>query len=230
MSYNTLRLKVTELPGYDHLLHMVRERPDSLLLDIGCGFGHDTRKIVLDGFPARNIIASDISREFWDLGHELFRSTPETFPVTFIQGDVFDTSFLAQQEPVYTGTDLKPLDISTLQSLSPLHGRLKAIAALALFHLFDEDQQIQLAHRLGALLSPEPGSMIFGWQVGSAVKKMETRLWAHMFCQSPDSWRNIWDGQVFKKGTVKVEIVLKHVPEAPPDMDLDGIFWSVTRL
>ena len=80
MSYNIVRLKVTELPGYDHLLRMVRERPDSLLLDIGCGcecneafmsnskgltcrpVGHDTRKIVLDGFPARNIIASDISR------------------------------------------------------------------------------------------------------------------------------------------------------------------------
>jgi hypothetical protein len=51
-----------------------------------------------------------------------------------------------------------------------------------------------------------------------------------MFCQSPESWRNIWDGEVFEKGTVKVDIILKHVPEAPQDMELDGIFWCVTRL
>lgn len=168
--------------------------------------------------------------EFWDLGHELFRSTPEPFPVKFLEGDVFNTNFLAHNQPIYKVIDPKPIAPSTLTSLTPLHGRLSAIIAIALFHVFDEEQQIQLAHRLGALLSPEPGSMIIGWQVGSAVKKMETRLWGHMFYQSPTAWRDIWDGQVFKKGTVKVEIVLKHVPEVPVDMELDGIFWSVTRL
>lgn len=169
--------------------------------------------------------------DFWDLGHELFRSTPETFPVTFIEGDIFDKNFLVENKPVYATEDLQsPLILSSVTSLSSLHGRLSVIAAIALFHVFDEEQQRQLAHRLGALLSPQSGSMIFGWQVGSAVKKMETRLWAHMFCQSPESWRSIWDGEVFEKGTVKVDIILKHVPEAPQDMELDGIFWCVTRL
>jgi len=225
-----MKLKVTQLPGYDRLISLARNRPGALLLDVGCGFGHDTRKVVIDGFPAENILGSDIHREFWDLGHELFRSTPQTFPVNFLEGDVFKTDFLADNQPVYEVNGATPLDLSTLTSLTPLHGRLSAITAIALFHVFDEEQQIQLAHRLGALLSPEPGSMILGWQVGSSVKKMETRLWAHMFCQSPDAWRDVWDGQVFKKGTVKVDIVLRHVPEAPADMELDGIFWSVTRL
>jgi hypothetical protein len=117
-----------------------------------------------------------------------------------------------------------------LTTLTPLRGKLSAIFAIALFHVFNEEQQIELAHRLGSLLSPKPGSMILGWQVGAEEKKNETELWAHMFCQSPDAWRDVWDGQVFKKGTVRFEVILKHVPEAPPDMDLDGIFWSVTRL
>jgi hypothetical protein len=62
------------------LLPLVRKNPNALLLDVGCGceshfyfsiltlilrchhlVGHDTRKVVLDGFPVKNVIASDIS-------------------------------------------------------------------------------------------------------------------------------------------------------------------------
>lgn len=48
-----------------------------------------------------------------------------------------------------------------------------------------------------------------------------------MFCHSPESWTALWDGEVFEKGTVKVETKLvEHATS--------GIFyflqWSVTRL
>jgi hypothetical protein len=61
---------------YEHILELGRERPDALLLDIGCCctsdhdaalnsldsilVGVDARKAAADGFPAKNIIASDI--------------------------------------------------------------------------------------------------------------------------------------------------------------------------
>lgn len=34
-----------------------------------------------------------------------------------------------------------------------------------------------------------------------------------MFCHSPETWKELWDGQVFEKGTVKVETELRAVPE-----------------
>jgi hypothetical protein len=36
-----------------------------------------------------------VHEEFWNFGHELFRSAPETFPVWFLAGDIFDRSCLA---------------------------------------------------------------------------------------------------------------------------------------
>jgi hypothetical protein len=72
-------LKVASLPGYDQLLKIAHERSEPLLLEIGCGcklsallltikisgeslaVGHETRKMMVDGFPVKGIIASDIS-------------------------------------------------------------------------------------------------------------------------------------------------------------------------
>jgi hypothetical protein len=64
---------------YEHILELGRERPDALLLDIGCCctsdhdvlltalnnldsilVGVNARKAAADGFPAKNIIASDL--------------------------------------------------------------------------------------------------------------------------------------------------------------------------
>ena len=55
-----------------------------------------------------------------------------------------------------------------------------------------------------------------------------------MFCHSPDSWRELWDGIIFRKGTVRVDTQLIEVERA----DLGGnttarhwaMLWSVTRL
>ncbi|KAG1839751.1 hypothetical protein DFJ58DRAFT_667565, partial [Suillus subalutaceus] len=46
---------------YEHILKLGHERPDAILLHLGCCFGVDARKAAADGFPVRNILASDIS-------------------------------------------------------------------------------------------------------------------------------------------------------------------------
>lgn len=70
----------------------------------------------------------------------------------------------------------------------------------------------------------------------------EKGLWAdvigssgiHMFCHSPESWTELWDGIIFKKGSVKVEAGLKKLDRA--DLNAPGgpefllLWWSVTRL
>ncbi|KAG2367867.1 hypothetical protein BDR07DRAFT_1350441 [Suillus spraguei] len=205
-----LRLNISGYPVYEHILKLGRERPDAMLLDLGCCFGVDARKAAADGFPAKNIIASDIINEFLELSHELFRTTPTSYPGCLLPGDVFDPEFLSIAAPPNDVSTAPAIDLSSLKSLNPLHGRISAINATRLFHLFTEDKQVHLAKALAGLLSAQPSSVICGYQVGLTLEKgmvtanisgSEHQLFAH----SPKTWTFLWDGEVFEKGSVKVE-------------------------
>ncbi|KAI0087640.1 hypothetical protein BDY19DRAFT_892981 [Irpex rosettiformis] len=200
--FEFMRLKLARLPAYDHVLTLGRERPDGIFLDLGCSFGNDSRKLVRDGYPVQNILAVDLRRELWNLGHELFRSTPHTFPVPFIKGDILDPSFIT---PTTLSLSLSPNntcpDLSTLTSLNPLRGHLSAIYTGAFFHLFDFSQQLYIAQCLASLLSSEPGSIIIGVQGGMSEKGMwrpDGSEYA-MCCHSVESWEELWRG-VFRGG------------------------------
>ncbi|KAG8700178.1 hypothetical protein FRC09_006129, partial [Ceratobasidium sp. 395] len=103
-----------------------------------CVVGNDARKAALDGYPVKNIVATDLRRGeynyFWDLGFKLFKDDPVTFPVPFLQGDIFDTKFL---DPDATKSSNRP-DFSGLNSLTDLLGHTAIIHASAFFHLFSE--------------------------------------------------------------------------------------------
>ena len=57
-----------------------------------------------------------------------------------------------------------------------------------------------------------------------------------LFCHSPESWVEMWDGFVFEKDVVKVRTKLLHVERKDFEGDevssqsLPLLFWSVTRL
>ena len=190
--------------------------------------------------------------EYANLGHKLFKTTPETYPIAFVPGDVFDPNHLEVTPPIASapsqassGTGDPPSvsapDLRSLTSLNPLHGRVDAIRAAALFHLFGEEKQLHLARALAGLLSPEPESMIFGGHIGVAEKKGFEPSVTHgdhdrMWCHSPESWTELWDGLVFEKGMVKVQTELIYVerkilePDAPQNSMFTSLVWSVTRL
>ncbi|KAJ6579940.1 hypothetical protein DFH09DRAFT_1029875 [Mycena vulgaris] len=231
------RLKINKnRAAYEHVLELGKT-PGFILLDIGCCFGNDLRKIASDGFPVENTIGSDLRQDFWGLGHELFRSTPESFPVVFVAGDAFDPDFLApptqepQSEPVSATSGL---DLRAVKSLNALRGRLSAIHSASLFHLFSEAQQLELARRLAGLLSPRAGSMIFGCHGAHPTKGYTlSAAGKHMFCHSPESWAVMWvgDGGVFEVGSVEVKSVLRNVGKVlNADTDFYLLFWSVKRL
>jgi hypothetical protein len=174
--------------------------------------------------------------EFWDLGHKLFRSTPETFPVPFIMGDVFDTSNVEPVTPFNDAPETPLPTLNSLISLNPLRGHVSAIHASSLFHLFDEDKQIKLARALACLLSPQPGSVIFGSHAGRPVAGMRVNSTGGLrFTDSPESWGELWDGRIFDHGKVKVEASLQRVDRIVPSMS-DNVsehfllVWSVTRM
>ncbi|KAH9843587.1 uncharacterized protein C8Q71DRAFT_729122 [Rhodofomes roseus] len=235
-----MKLKISRLPAYSKLLRLGNEREGAIFLDIGCCFGNDVRKAISSGYPMRNCIASDLEPDFWKLGHRLFNTTPETFPVPFIAGDAFNPEFLKPVPPFDSVPESPGPQLSRLTTLTPLLGHISAIHASSLFHLFDEVHQLQLARSLAGLLSPQPGSLIFGMHGGRSEKGFRTEQGApgqtgtYMFCHSPESWEELWDGEVFEKGTVQVEAELQEIErrdiKAAPGTKFYELVWSVTRV
>ncbi|KAH9926329.1 uncharacterized protein BXZ73DRAFT_49409 [Epithele typhae] len=240
--FSFTKLNLGGLPAYGRLLELGKTRKDAIWLDVGCCFGNDVRKAVDDGYPIQNIIATDINPEFWVLGHKLFASTPETFPVPFVPGDAFDPAFLAPA-PIATAasapTGPAP-PLSALTTLTPLHGRVSAVSVCNVFHLFAaEEEQARLARALAPLLSAEPGSMLLGKQAAQRESGVNTQGGAAgqevtMFFHNAESWTALWDGGVFAKGTVEVEAQLVEPPVWHQAEKSRAVYcvmeWSVTRV
>jgi hypothetical protein len=133
------------------------------------------------------------------------------------------------------------VDLSTLTSLTPLRGKLSVIHADNFFHLFDEKHQRELAHNLGSLLSPEPGSFLFGQHVANAttsgvveweaVGENAQRL--YIFGHSPQSWQALWE-EVFGAGKAEVKVQMKVMERKDLKQGLGNaanvMIWSVKRL
>jgi len=197
--FRFLSLKISWLPGYAEALTMGAKRRNAILLDLGCCFGNDARKAAVDGFPMKQVLASDIRPEFWELGNKLYKSDGSSPGIQFVSGDILDDSFVKagpvarssqpsnNQEFIYP--ELSSLHLT--DSLNPLARRLSVIHASWFFHLFDEETQILIAKKLATLLSPEPGSIILGSQSGWASKGNHTTIVNGLpithFCHSPES-------------------------------------------
>ncbi|KIJ60825.1 hypothetical protein HYDPIDRAFT_97879, partial [Hydnomerulius pinastri MD-312] len=209
-----------------------RTRPGAIFLDIGCCVGTDIRKAVADGFPAERAIGSDLHPEFGELGHKLFRTTTESFAGHFVPGDALDPAMLSVVKPFDRAPDSPEPELSSLTSLNPLQGRVSAVHASNFFHLFSEDKQLHLARALAGLLSPQTGSLICGGNWGLPEKgTMKEGIFGskiEMFCHSPQTWTELWDGVVFPSGQVKVDA---HISE----VEMEGfnfwyMRWCVRRL
>ncbi|KAI0697091.1 hypothetical protein C8T65DRAFT_813953 [Cerioporus squamosus] len=238
VNFNFTQLRLSRLGIlYDQLLALGKSREHPILLDVGCCLGSDLRKLIADGYPRDSVIATDVVPEFWELGHRLFNTTAETFPVPFVCGDIFDPSFLAPSAPAYTPPPSPAPSLSSVRTLTELRGHVSAITICAVFHVFEtEEAQLRLARALASLLSPAPGSMIVGLHNGLPEKGWWHGQTFHMFCHSPASWAEMWDGVVFKKGTVRVDarLVEKHtrVMQAGAESvrTTSVLEWSVTRV
>ena len=160
---------------------------------------------------------------------------------------MFDPIILQKVPPASQSqqNELSKVNLASLTSLNPLHGRVSAIHASSFFHLFDFEGQSELAKVLAGLLSPQPGSLIFGSHIALPVKDilpikdilpvediLPTHNGRHMSCHSPESWIELWDGMVYGKGEVKVNAILKSIErklgEEPHEEYI--LIWSVTRL
>lgn len=193
-SFGFTRLRMSRHPKYQSVLQLGRDCRSPLLLDLGCCFGNDARKAVADGWPITGMISTDLRQELWDLGHVLFQSTPTSFPSQFIAGDCLDPAFLSSESGHMSRS---PPDLSSPASLNDLHGKLTAIHASSVFHLFSAEQQASLVRAVAALLSPVPGSIVFGSHVGlpkqGTIREEILGMTVEMYCYDPESWNKLWE-------------------------------------
>lgn len=120
--------------------------------------GSDVRKLVSDGYPARNVVGADLRQEFLDLGRRLYGSS---WDINFFTSDIFEVPY-----PFPKNISTDDIPISNAKDLTQLRGRITQFYTGALFHLFDEATQYALALRVAELLKREPGAIVFGRHQG----------------------------------------------------------------
>ncbi|KAG1718392.1 hypothetical protein EDB19DRAFT_924168 [Suillus lakei] len=237
------RIRISRHPKYQSVLQLGRDCRSALLLDVPVSafdfsgrrwpwtpfviVGNDARKVVADGWPVTQVISTDIKQdlitEFWDLGHVLFRSTPRSFPSPFILGNGLDPTFLSS-EPGSTSRSLP--DLSSLTSLNDLRGKLTAIHASSIFHLFSAEEQASLVRAVASLLSPAPGSIAFGSHVGlprQGTVRGKSSSMGEEYCYDPESWNKLWEDT----GPFKTEAVLKEFTGLNGEVEWMMV-WSAT--
>ena len=147
---------------------------DHTLLDIGCCFAQDIRKLVSDGAPSENILGAELRPEFVDLGYVLFRDR-DTLKSKFLIGDVFDET--------------------AESAFGKLDGKVDIIYAASFFHLFNWEDQVGMAERVVRFLNPIQGSLVFGRQRGninSGEYEHRTNEKGTMFRHNERSWKEMW--------------------------------------
>ena len=168
-----LDLSISLSSLYPTILHRLKES-NHTLLDIGCCFAQDVRKLVSDGAPSENILGAELRPEFIDLGYDLFRDR-DTLKSKFLIGDVFDET---------AGSAFRELD-----------GRIDIIYAASFFHLFNWGDQVRMAERVVRLLKPVEGSLVFGRQRGNITSgeyEHQTNEKGSMFRHNEKSWTELW--------------------------------------
>lgn len=140
------------------------------LLDMGCCFGQDIRKLVHDGAPAESLTGTELEPVFIDLGYELFRDR-DVLGAKFITGDIF-------AEGTYGLRD----------------GTFDFVHTASFFHLFSRQEQIEALTKCIRLLKPRAGSMLFGRQIAAdepgTIQRAQLRS-NEAYHHDVESWRKL---------------------------------------
>jgi hypothetical protein len=169
-NWGFLNLSVVDGPVYKEVVERVKK--GDLYLDIGCCMGQDIRALVQDGAIEENLYGSDLKKDFWEIGYDLFLDR-SSLKAKFIEADVFDAE----------------------SGLKELNGKLDIVHAASFFHLFDWDGQVKAAKRVVGLLKAEPGVLVFGRQGGNVNADVITRLMKDQqaaYWHNPESWAKMW--------------------------------------
>ena len=196
-------------PVYTEVLS--RLKSGQSLLDAGCCFGQDLRKLLFDGAPSSSVLHGlDIEPAFFDLGYQLFRDRHKMH-AKFISADLTNPS---------------------IPHINPFDSSIDIVSAVSLFHLFDLRTQKTVAQHLVRLTKPKAGSMIFGFQLGTPepVEQHATYTDSVVFHHNPESFDTFWQEVGAATGTKwQVNAKAEKMPEASWRPDTNLLIFAVRR-
>jgi hypothetical protein len=220
------------MPFYQRLLELLKTSPTGGFLDAGyagCCFAQEFRFLANQSLPHSRLSGCDLERVFIDLGYRLFLDEGT-------QGAKFVTGNLAVP------------DESTYQS-GPLtqeqSGKMMAVFASSLFHMWDFENQLLVAKRMVAMCEDRPGVMITGRQLGSYLgghypmtgMRKDGDKFKH-YWHNEQTIRGFWHeiGEATgTQGTVEAATYMaekmeqtKNAPFAEPNTCM--IWWCATRI
>ena len=184
--FGFLELSITQQPCYPRVLSFLKEpQSQHTLLDIGCCFAQDVRKLVHDGVPSENLYACDLETDFLNLSYDLFKDKDT------MNGHFFPANALDDEDA----------------ALDKLQGEMDVVYAGSFLHLFNWDDQLKICKRIIRTLKPAKGSLCFGRQTGN-VKGRESEnlptvggekvmVWRH----DVESFKKLWDVASSETGT-----------------------------
>ncbi|PYH41198.1 uncharacterized protein BP01DRAFT_328182 [Aspergillus saccharolyticus JOP 1030-1] len=215
------------LPFYEKVLAHLRASPANGFLDAGCCVGQEMRHLVhRASIPAAQLYGFDLEPGFFELGYKLFRDNAETFPATFVSGDL----------------GVEDEDWARGQIVAAVRGKVDVVWAGSLLHFWDYEGQVRGVQRLIGLTRDKPGTVVCGRQMGSTVAGMyeltglmdRTMHYRHDVGSLQDLWREVeartgskWEVQA---GLEVGETTVKMRNMSFVDDNARVIWWCATRV
>ena len=182
-NFNFTTLSISDHPSYSKVVSALKSPwPTRTLLDLGCCFAQDLRKLAYDGIDSEQLYGSDIEGAYFNLGYELFADK------AFMKAKFFAADIFADDD-----------------AWKDVEGKMDFIYIGSFLHLFTWDDQIRICRRLVRILKPAPGSIIFGRQT-ALLKAREVALYqdeegAKTWRHDAESFKRMWDIISRKTGT-----------------------------
>jgi len=216
-----LDFSLAKMPSYNKILARLRKpAAPAKLLDVGCCFGQDLRRLVADGAPSENLIGLDLEPQFLSLGYNFFADR-EFFKGQMVAGDIFDES--------------------PDSAVAALKGTIDIAHAASFFHLFSWDDQVIAGVHLVRLMKNAPDVLVLGRQLGSSTgeeRPSPTNPNSKMYFHSPESFKKLWVVISERTGTnwdvnAWLEVVATHSKRADKKQWMDNriqlLYFEVCR-
>jgi 2-polyprenyl-3-methyl-5-hydroxy-6-metoxy-1,4-benzoquinol methylase len=144
-----LKPHIQKAKTYEEML----KRIDSIeVADVGCAFGQETRRLVLDGILPKKITAIDLHDGYWNLGKQLFMDAATIDQhVTSVFGDI--------AKPVVDGG----LDLEANMLLN----RFDYVLSNAVLHCLSQKQVEVFLRNVFQMLKPDANAKFLGWTIGT---------------------------------------------------------------
>ncbi|CAO1618216.1 unnamed protein product [Parajaminaea phylloscopi] len=150
------------------------KRPDGFeptFLDLGCGLAQDARALLAfsppGAIPSSRIVAADLNPTLLEAGFELFGDKAGQGKISDVKWETCDI--------------FRKEDVERLKSLTHQGTGYDVIWLGSFIHLFSLTAQKEVVRALEYLLSPRPGSIMFGRQTGAARARLTGQDYAGDF-------------------------------------------------